>query len=123
LTPTGTGYQDGTNNFGDNTYFLTELDNSGTILLWNTYFGDTEDGFIANLVLLMLFSGLLSLEVMDSSSIFPVSRYMVETCILLVRQAQALRVPEIRQGHSRSVTGAMMRKLTRIFFYTPICYM
>ena len=110
MTPTGTGYQDGTNNFGDNTYFLTELNNSGSILQWNTYFGDTEDGFIANLVLLMLFSGLLSLEVMDSSSIFPVSRYMVETCILLVRQArqaQALRVPEIRQGHSRSVTGAI----------------
>jgi hypothetical protein len=47
LTPTGTGYQDGTNNFGDNTYFLTELNNSGSILQWNTYFGDTEDGVIA----------------------------------------------------------------------------
>ncbi|MFN8714367.1 MAG: T9SS type A sorting domain-containing protein [Bacteroidota bacterium] len=55
LTPTGTGYQDGTNNFGDNTYFLTELDNSGSILLWNTYFGGTDREF-------MNFSGTLDID-------------------------------------------------------------
>lgn len=46
LTPTGTGYQDGTNVLGDYTYFLAELNNTGSNLIWSTYFGGSDREFM-----------------------------------------------------------------------------